>query len=173
MNHGFKEITPENWDAPDLPQYIMPIEAKDWVALVLKPRLSPSAPERVHALFETARAAFVYSWKFYPFLSLGAEQCSRVLEAGMAAKCDQLGTHIPKHAGFKYKLNALIEANAISAGDATGWDSCRKTRNMASHPTSQNILPPALALSILHDTADRLTQLFTHGVKDPQRWLPG
>lgn len=131
-----------------------------WMELVLQPQLNPSVPKDVQALYEVARAGFVYAWLFYPFMTLGAEQCFRVLEAALAARCQQAGLTPPRNPGFQKWVQALIAANIIPAAELPEWESCRKLRNTASHPSMQTILPPGMALPVLTKTAERLNRLF-------------
>src|SRR5687767_6606690 len=91
IQHGFKKITIENWLTPDVPIIFPGITAELWIPEVLKPQLNASVPEQIQALFECARAMFIYGYLFYPLLTLAGQQCQRVTEAAVAAKCLALG----------------------------------------------------------------------------------
>lgn len=165
---GFKQITTDNWNAPDLPLLFPDISPEAWVKATLKPELSPSVPDDVRGLFEMARALFTYSWYFYPMATTGAEQLHWVLEAGAREKCLRLGLPLqiatpkakPRPYTFAENIQRLVKADAISTKEAVRWDATRQLRNRSSHPTQHQILPPGMTLGGLQSAADLLNRLF-------------
>jgi len=158
LHFGFKKITRDNWSEPDLPKLFPALIQEDWFNAVLAPQLNATVPADVRSIYEVARAAFVYAWQFYPFLSLGQDHCFRVVEAALAMKCHELGIRTSN--GFKAKLDSMIKAGVISKSELHTWDIIRKLRNRASHLTMQTILPIGMTLPTLQITADRINRLF-------------
>jgi hypothetical protein len=167
-HYGFKRITPTNWNEPDLLATVFGIPAQQWVEATLKPQLSPQVPEEVRALFEAARALFIYSWYFYPMATAGAEQLFRVMEAAARERCRQLGLPVAianasgksRPTNFSANIHALQNAGQIDAADATRWEATRELRNMSSHPQRQQILPPGMTIESLAADADLVNRLF-------------
>jgi hypothetical protein len=77
---GFKRITAENWQDADVPRLFGLTTPDNWIGAHLQPQLSPNVPQEIAALFEVARGSMIYGWFFYPLITLGAEQCYRVLD---------------------------------------------------------------------------------------------
>jgi hypothetical protein len=167
-HYGFKRITPTNWSEPDLLATDFGFSAEAWVDAILKPQLSPQVPEEVRALFEAARALFIYSWYFYPMATSGAEQLFRVMEAAARERCRELGLPLmitnasgkSRATNFSGNIRALQNAGQIDAADATRWEATRKLRNVASHPQRQQILPPGMTIRSLVANADLVNRLF-------------
>ena len=112
-HHGFKHITAANWQEPDLPCSFFCYTSDYWVEAHLKPRLGPNVPSDVVALFEVARGAMIYGWFFYPIITLGAEQCLRVLEAGV-----KFGEFVPVFSTlYRHKMPGLRFVKGIFGGD--------------------------------------------------------
>lgn len=69
---GFKRITAENWQEPDVPRLFGLTTPNAWIEAHLQPQLSPNVPQEIASLFEVARGAMIYGWFFYPLITLGA-----------------------------------------------------------------------------------------------------
>src|SRR5258708_6154164 len=93
----FKSITAANWDDADEQSLLwmqMTSVAKtpaEWVSYFLRPVPSDAVPDNVAALLDVARGAMIYGLLFYPLVTLGSEQCYRVLESAIRLRCEQLG----------------------------------------------------------------------------------
>jgi len=94
LHYGFKRISVASWQEPDLPNTFFGYVSDSWVEAHLKHQLGSQVPADLAALFEVARGAMIYSWFFYPLATLGTEQCSRVLEAGVRIRCKNLGVPV-------------------------------------------------------------------------------
>jgi len=109
-----------------------------------------------------------YGWFFYPLITLGAEQCSLVLEAALRKRCIQAGiptyrtTKKGKQIDTKFAENveSLITAGIIDVTEKSDWDFTRLRRNFASHPDSQSIVTPGIAINTLVSTAELLNSLY-------------
>lgn len=158
VHHGFKQITASNWQKPDMPCYFPDLTEPLWMEANLKPQLGANVPLEIAALFEVARGALIYGWCFYPLMTLGSEQCLRVLETGVRMCCKKNGLKVSKD--FKNNIATLKKAGIIPDAEEMRWDFTRKLRNSASHPKLQTIIPPGMALGKLQTTAEMLNKLF-------------
>jgi hypothetical protein len=167
---GFKRITVSNWKAADeILQYPYLVPDEIWVKACLKPALDSTVPKAVIEIFEVARGAMIYGWFFYPLITLAAEQCNRVLEAGARARCEQLGLPIKirkrngelRDVAFAALVDLLAKHGALSKSDRVRWDAGRRLRNSASHPSSQSIISTGMAISSLESTVELVNKLFT------------
>lgn len=93
---GFKRITAENWQDAEVPKLFVLTTPDSWIAAHLQPQISPNVPEVISSLFEVARGSMIYGWFFYPLITLGAEQCYRVLEAAVHKRCELAGISTKK-----------------------------------------------------------------------------
>lgn len=166
---GFKKLTASNWLEPDDTSAkllsttpsgdIHPDPGGRWINLVLEPTLSDNVPIEVRRLFEVARNVIAYGFLFYPLFALGMEQLARVSEAAIIHKC--IIEDAPK---TKLKFDRAIEwlyKNSILNNDERKmWHSMRTARNVASHSTSQMILPPGAILGAVEKFALRINALF-------------
>ncbi len=97
LRHQFKHITVSNLgDADEQSLLWMQITSAaktqaDWVNYFFRPIPNDSVPDNIVALLEVARGAMIYGLFFCPLVTLGSEQCYRVLEAAIRLRCDQLG----------------------------------------------------------------------------------
>lgn len=166
--HGFKVITPKNWQSEDeSPQYFIR-DPNVWIALYLGPKLGAQVPKDIAALFEVARGSMVYGWYFYPLLTVGTEQCYRIAEAAVRFRCKQLGEPLvsvikkshERQRSFHDLCQALVQRGVIAESDIEFWMAARKLRNWASHPQDQSILMPGQAVGVLQRTADKVNELF-------------
>jgi hypothetical protein len=165
---GFKRITAENWQDADVPRLFGLTPPDNWIEAHLQPKLGPNVPQEIAALFEVARGSMIYGWFFYPLITLGAEQCYRVLEAAVRKRCEQAGIPTKRQTKkgkmidvrFVENVESLINAGIIAATDRPHWEAIRKLRNIASHPDSQTILAPGATIGILVSAADLLNSLY-------------
>ena len=165
---GFKKITLENWLTPDMDSF-PGITPEIWITEVSKPALTPGVPADIVALFEGARAMYIYGFLFYPLSTLAGQQCHRVAEAAAAAKCKLLGMpewkptkpgKVPRAFNFGENIDRLITAGVIPQAHARQWTATRRLRNMSSHPSFQEIITPGMALTVLQKTAEQISALF-------------
>jgi len=86
---GFKELTADNWLAPDrvwadvvnavLPDWEIQLMTGDtWIQAILDFDLLETVPIEVRKLFAVACGAIAYGYFFYPLLTLATEQLYRV-----------------------------------------------------------------------------------------------
>lgn len=175
--HGFKALTPENWQSEDeVPQYFIR-DPNVWIALYLGPKLGAQVPKDIAALFEVARGAMVYGWYFYPLLTLGTEQCYRIAEAAVRFRCKQLGEPVVSVAKNGYErqrtfhdlCQALVQRGVIPESDVEFWKAARDLRNWVSHPQDQPILMPGQAAGTLRRTADKINELFSETAQSQEK----
>jgi hypothetical protein len=167
---GFKKITNANWQQPDeVTKLWCEITAaaktnEHWVKFFSYPTLAPKVPEEIAKLLEVARGAMIYGWYFKPLLTLGHDQCWRILETGVRVRCQQADIPIKNGKGkdtrFDANIKALIKNGIISTTDAKRWEAVRNLRNEASHPKQQLGLDPGRAQSDLNSVVDCLNDLF-------------
>jgi hypothetical protein len=165
---GFRRITAENWQDADVPRLFGLTTPDNWIETYLEPQLGPNVPREITSLFEVARGSMIYGWFFYPLITLGAEQCYRVLEAAVRKRCEQaaIPTKRQNKKGklidlrFVENIESLINAGIIAATDRPHWDAIRNLRNIASHPDSQMILAPGMTIGLLVSAADLLNSLY-------------
>jgi hypothetical protein len=166
--HGFKRITAENLLEPDYGSGFFSRGAEGCVEAFSSVTIDEHVPPSIAAQLEVVRGAMIYGWLYYPLLTLGSDQCHRILESGARLRCQQLGIKVVRISkegeerprSFTALQNALIKAGAIAEGDREMWDIGRKLRNWASHPDNQSILMPGHALTILKRTVELLGKLF-------------
>lgn len=172
---GFKKITNATWLSADLPKLFSELTEDLWLSSVLKPTLSDGVPREIKGMFEVARGIMIYGWFFYPLLTIGAEQCLRVLEAGAKSRCQQLGLTVERKrrsgsgpiALYNY-IDTLGNNGELSSDDVAQWKLLRSLRNHVSHPSHQDILPPAIPMHMLQNTAEVLNRLFCGHVDSVQ-----
>jgi len=138
--HGFKELTRENWLEPDPLSLAFSnvhdvamgetrrMSPEEGLGYILEPQLSTSVPQDVRALFAVARGTMCYGYYFYPLYMLAAEQLFRVAEAAVHHRAEQLKA--PKNLKkFATKLKFLVGSGAITVADKDRWDAIRTLRN--------------------------------------------
>jgi len=167
---GFKEINQQNWLEPDdiIKAFVKlsptgspeSMSGEDWLQHILKPKLMESVPQDVQALFEVARGALVYGYFFYPLYTLAAEQLFRVAEAAISHKCSAFGAPNSKEK-FVEKIKWLEDKGVIPQTDIQAWNVIRELRNSASHPESQSIITPGMAIGSLERVTERINSLFS------------
>ena len=155
----FSRITGENWLLPDRKDYVpIGVTKEQWSAMFLKPELAPSVPRDVIRLFEIARGCMLYSWFFYPLATLGAEQCTRIVECAVWARCSALQRESEY---FGENLRTLIATGVISRSDEPRWQALRALRNDRSHSKALMLLDPVQAAGFLRNTAEFVNSLFS------------
>jgi hypothetical protein len=165
---GQKAITPDNFAQPDSRILYFFSDRENWLKRCHSSVVVPQVPENVAALLRTARGTISYAWFYYPLLTLGAEQCTRCLEAAARECCKNVGIVVentdkkgklrPVH--FGNLLAALIDRGLLTNEDAGRWDVGRDLRNMAAHPGDQMIFTPGQALGLLDTTIELINRLF-------------
>ena len=185
MASDTKKLTAENWLDPD-PASLMSITLRfpgrdmpspPWpkrLETILRPRLSESVPAEVAALFEAAQATMAYGYFFYPLHQVGAGHLYRALEAAATARARALGFKEQKPAGLRRKLEWLVSRGAVTKAEFDKLMPLVTLRNEASHPQSQSLIPPALAIALLDDVGDEINRLLggraaADGVVPPAR----
>jgi hypothetical protein len=168
---GFKKINAQNWLQPDqvlnsehriLPDGTSrPLFPTEWLEIIQKPKLNNKVPDEIHKLFEVARGTMSYGYFFYPIFTFAAEQFTRIAEAAMNIKCEQLKISKSRDT-FNNKVDLLFKKSILSESLYHKWKSNVKIRNMSSHPTRQNIINPAMAIKLMSAIADIINKLFTN-----------
>lgn len=169
---GIKTLSMENWLEPDevskLFVKVTPdgevqvMKGEDWLQKILEPKLNQVVPSEIQKLFEVARGAMIYGYFFYPLFTLGFEQVFRVAEAAVSHKCEEMKAPTGVN-NFHRKIDWLAKQGVILSSDVKKWLSIKESRNFASHPTEQTILPPGLILDILEKVVARINSLYVNG----------
>lgn len=171
LHHGFKRISAENWQEPNVTKFFPHLTPEIWIRPFLLPQLDPNVPKIVVSLFEVARGSMIYGWCFYPLLTLAAEQLYRVKETAVRMRCSSAGipTRVPvkknkskmRDTKFDENTKALVKAGFIAVGDTVLWDATRQLRNLASHPDYQSILDPGTAKRGLKTSAAMINRPYS------------
>lgn len=165
----FKKLTPENWDQHDPTSRHIVLIDKDgvhrtpmgskWAELILEPKLRPSVPDDIAAMFEVARGILVYGWFFYPLYTAGSEQLYHVNEAAAAIRCGQLNA--PKNVRtFAKRLDWLFDQGHLTEQRFKQWTASRGLRNSAAHKKNQSIYDPTMAVRNIDITVELINELF-------------
>ena len=165
---GQKAITSDSFLEPDSRILYFVSDPESWLKRCHSSVVVPQVPENVAALLRTAQGTISYAWFYYPLLTLGAEQCTRCLEAAARERCKNFGIAVentdkkgnPRAVHFRNLLAALIARGLLTDEDAVRWDVGRDLRNMASHPDDQMIFTPGQALGLLDTTIELINRLF-------------
>lgn len=165
---GQKAITLDNFTQPDSRILYFFRDAQVWLRRCQEPLVASEVPQNVATLLRIAQGTISYGWFYYPLLTLGAEQCSRCLEAAARERCASLGIPIeiinkkgePRPVPFTILLSTLRKRGLMTVEDAVRWDAGRDLRNMAAHPGEQMIFTPAQALGLLETTIELINRLF-------------
>lgn len=165
---GQKAITPDSFAQPDPRILYVVRDPEVWLRRCHHSVVAPEVPENVATLLRIAQGTMSYGWFYYPLLTLGAEQCSRCLEAAARERCASLGIPIeiinkkgePQPVPFTILLSTLRKRGLMTVEDAVRWDAGRDLRNMAAHPGEQMIFSPAQALGHLETTIELVNRLF-------------
>lgn len=158
---GSKRITASNLLQPDVSR----LSAKDevvWISYFSGQKLDDAVPEPVQRLFEFARGAMIYGWLYYPLLTIGYIECTKVLEAAARHAAAEAGIAKPvaeQRATYEEILERLHAKGLIDASELERWSIGRKIRNMFAHPTQPTILLPSYAGGQLRVTAEQINRL--------------
>ena len=99
----------------------------------------------------------VYGFFFYPLFALGSEQSFRVLEAALRYKCRVMNAPANKKS-FDHLLK-WMKSNDFPI-DYERWQAARELRNAASHPNSQLLVTPGMALRDIEILVQLIEDLF-------------
>lgn len=163
-----KRITTQNWLEPDKTGPVAGMDSRAWRDTFLSIRLERNVPEDVAALYETARASVIYGLFYAPLVTLGVEHCYRVLEAGLRARCVQLGLPVSvqdrqggNHAlSFSHNLRQLEEQGLVSTEDALLWKQAGELKAWLALPGHGDAVARDHALTALTRVATLLNALF-------------
>ncbi|HEY3932093.1 MAG TPA: hypothetical protein VGM58_06965 [Verrucomicrobiae bacterium] len=169
-----KQISAANWQQIDAAPKIwceMTAVAKtneEWIKFFFLPKLDSKVPPEIAKLLEVARGSMIYGWYFYPLLTLGIDQCWRILETGVRVRCQQLGVPTKKvtkkgkeiNTNFDENITALSGRSIILEKNKTRWNAVRSLRNSASHPERQSLYDLGQAQRILSLAVEILNDLF-------------
>ncbi len=153
----FSRITKQNWLCPDRNHFPFGSSKEEWVEVFLETRLEASVPREIIQLFEIARGSMIYGWFFYPLVTQGLEQCTRIAEFAARSRCLMLSQ---KPGNFFENIETLAAAGVISTADAPRWQSMRGLRNSRSHLKSLMLVDPGQAAGYLRTTAELINKLF-------------
>ncbi|MBD8900446.1 DUF4145 domain-containing protein [Rhodanobacter sp. DHG33] len=131
---------------------------REWVIYAKSVTLSTSAPENVQSLFTTTINALVYSYFYYPLMTLCADQLLRVVETAVQEKCKQLGA--PAFHTLGSAIDWLIARKIIPHTDCDRWSAMRTLRNFSAHPRSQLIANVAMMRMQVEASAELINSLF-------------
>jgi hypothetical protein len=159
----FRPVTQVSWGNPDpIMQHFGgengPIDGARLADKFMAAQLIDAVPDKVRALFETARGAFCYGYYFYPLYALATEQLYRVVEAGLRHRLGCASEVKPPN--FAQLIDKASRIGLIDEKLRGQLDGVRHLRNAASHATEQNIFPPGVAIRTLTGVADLLNALF-------------
>lgn len=163
-----KHITPQNWLEPDATGIAAEVDPEAWRDALLAIPLRDQVPAEIAAMFEAARGSVIYGGFFYPLMILGVEHCYRVLEAGVRARCAELGLPVsfqdeqgkPHLLSFGHNLRQLIDRGTIAQEDVTLWKQGGELRTWATLPKHGNRVGPEHAATALSRAATLLNKLF-------------
>lgn len=153
---SLRRVDPANWLEFDGPQlFELQRDESTWVKFFTQVELPQGTPTEIHALFETARGAMVYSWFYYPLATLGMEHCFRVLELAVRIRAGD----VKGKRSFEKNIERLIRDGVIPQAEKSRWDAGRSLRNAACHPNGKFLMDPGSALGTLHNTVELIGQL--------------
>ncbi|MEW5771143.1 MAG: hypothetical protein AB1831_12375 [Pseudomonadota bacterium] len=169
-----KRITPQNWLEPDPTGAPAGTDPQAWRDEFLAIDLDRKVPQAVAGMFETARGCLIYGRLFAPLVTLGVEHCYWVLEAGVRARCVQLGLPISvtdrqgrTHSlSFAHNLRQLQEKGAVGEEDLALWQQAGELRDWAAQPRHGEQVGPEHAHTALKRAAELLNGLFVRREED-------
>jgi len=169
-NLGFKKLTIDNWLEPDTFMKIFAqldsngnvdeISKEEWLQDILEIQLTDTVPEEIIKLFEVSKNTMSYGYFFYPIYTLASEQLYRVVESAVTHKCKIMKASNKDMKTFKLKIKFLMENSVLSKSEELRWEGIRGLRNSASHPETQSIILPTMALGALERTANIINSIF-------------
>lgn len=162
--YGFKRITLDNLLKGDITAAFAGPTEGEWISLLARPQLADSTPEEVRRLFELARGTMIYGWFYYPLLTLGYAECTRVLEAAARHAARMVGLEpTGKEKSLRYReiVDKLHMKGLIAPDQLARWHLGREVRNIFAHPAAPTILTPGLASDALREAANDINTLFS------------
>jgi hypothetical protein len=165
---GHKTITSLNLTVRDAPDMLFPGGAETWIEVFDRVKLSDRVPLKIVGLFDVAKGTMIYGWFYYPLLTVGTEQCFRIVESAVRIKCEEIGIETKRLSkkgealpvSFSRLQEALFTCGILDYKERDRWDALRDLRNMASHPESQSIMTPAMAVDMLRISVGQVNELF-------------
>ena len=167
---GIKEITIQNWLAPDIASAKLinnnagakqlTVTVSDlYIQAVVAIRLSSMVPLEVRRAFEVAKGAMVYGYFFYPLFTIGLEHLYKVAEIAVKVKCAAIDSNRRVDKLTK-GIRLLVSSKVFDAATEKRWCALKNLRNNASHPADQTIVTPAMAIRMLEPLAEDLEKIF-------------
>ncbi len=166
-NSRMKTIDQDNWLRADSGNG-RGADARKWREAFLSIRLDAAVNVDVARMFEAARGGMLYGYFFQPLMAMGVEQCYRVLESGVRARCieaalpvscaDSQGKQHPL--SFGHNLRALVKLGLIPAADLKRWQQAREMRDWVVAPEHQSALTLEHGVTALARAAELLGQLY-------------
>jgi len=162
-----KVIDQDNWLQADSSNG-RTADARKWRESFLAIRLDPAVNRDVACMFEAARGGMLYGYFFQPLMAMGAEQCYRVLESGVRARCAEAGLPVTcadnqgrqHHLSFGHNLRALVKQGLIPEADLKLWQQAREMRDWVVAPEHQTALTLDHGVTALMRAAELLGRLF-------------
>jgi hypothetical protein len=163
-----KAIDQDNWLLADTSGNGRSADARKWREAFLSIHLDPSVNRDVARMFEAARGGMLYGYFFQPLMAMGVEQCYRVLESGVRARCteaklpvtcaDSQGRQHPL--SFGHNLRALVKQGLLKETDLKRWQQAREMRDWVIAPEHQTVLTLDHGVTALARAAELLGELF-------------
>lgn len=163
-----KVIDQDNWLLADTGANGRNADARKWREAFLAIRLDPTVDADIVRLFEAARGGMLYGYFFQPLMAMGVEQCYRVLEHGVRARCaevalpvscaDNQGKQHPL--SFSHNLRALVKRGLIPEADLKRWLQAKEMRDWVIAPEHQAALTLEHGVTALARAAELLGQLY-------------
>ena len=163
-----KSITLQNLTVRDAPDMLFPGGAEAWIDVFEREKLSDQVPLKIVGLFDVAKGTMIYGWFYYPLLTVGTEQCFRIVESAVRIKCEEIGIKTKRLSkkgealpvSFSRLQETLFSRGILDHKERDRWGALRDLRNMASHPESQSIMTPAMAVDMLRIAVGQVNELF-------------
>lgn len=166
--YGVKKITPHNINSSDLVGFSF--TQPEWIAWFDEIQLHCAVSEDLFRQFEVARGTMISAWFYYPLLTVGFEQCHRIVESAVRLFAKEHGfdtkdairhgkrrTQTAKYAEL---IDEIFKRGVAPETDRIRWDAGRYLRNSSAHPEGQNIMLPSDAKMALRVCAERIETLF-------------
>lgn len=134
------------------------------VARFTRVTLNDSVPEQLWKMFEVAKGAMVYGIFFYPLYTLGEEQLYRVFEYLVRLQYEKLSGPKPQR-NVRAQVQWLIDNEHFPEPAPDRWMAMYELRNIASHPTMQQITGPPQAARTLHEMKGLIEHFYPTRVK--------
>lgn len=167
-NSRMKAIDQDNWLQVDAGGHGRSADARKWREAFLAIRLDPAVNPDIARMFEAARGGMLYGYFFQPLMAMGVEQCYRVLESGVRARCAEAGLPVScadnqgkQHPlSFGHNLRALMKLGLIPAAEMKRWQQAREMRDWVVSPEHQTVLTLDHGVTALARAAELLGALF-------------